>query len=76
MPSSRPCWRAPSPTSVRGAKEFADEARTILELGEHYPGDAGVLAALLLNRVGLTPGEGIFRPPATCTAICTAWAWR
>lgn len=43
-----------------GAKEFADEARTILELGEHYPGDAGVLAALLLNRVGLTPGEGIF----------------
>ncbi len=45
-----------------GAKEFADEARTILELGEHYPGDAGVLAALLLNRVGLTPGEGIFLP--------------
>ena len=45
-----------------GAKEFADEARTILELGERYPGDAGVLAALLLNRIALAPGEGIFLP--------------
>jgi len=45
-----------------GAKEFVDEARTILELGERYPGDAGVLAALLLNRVSLAPGEGIYLP--------------
>lgn len=45
-----------------GAKEFADEARTALELGERYPGDAGVLAALLLNRISLSPGEGIFLP--------------
>ena len=45
-----------------GAKEFADEARMILELGERYPGDAGVLAALLLNRIALAPGEGIFLP--------------
>jgi len=45
-----------------GAKEFADESRTILELGERYPGDAGVLAALLLNRIDLAPGEGIFLP--------------
>ncbi|EUA66078.1 phosphomannose isomerase type I family protein [Mycobacterium xenopi 4042] len=33
-----------------GATEFAAEAKTVLELGEQYPGDAGVLAALLLNR--------------------------
>lgn len=45
-----------------GAKEFVAEARTILELGERYPGDAGVLAALLLNRISLAPGEGIFLP--------------
>ena len=45
-----------------GAKEFAAEARTVLELGERYPGDAGVLAALLLNRISLAPGEGIFLP--------------
>lgn len=45
-----------------GAREFAAEARTLLELGERYPGDAGVLAALLLNRVSLGPGEGIYMP--------------
>ena len=45
-----------------GATEFAAEARTALELGERYPGDAGVLAALLLNRISLTAGEGIFLP--------------
>ena len=43
-----------------GAKEFAPEARVVLELGERYPGDAGVLAALLLNLVTLKHGEGIF----------------
>jgi mannose-6-phosphate isomerase len=43
-----------------GATEFAAEAKTVLELGERYPGDAGVLAALLLNRITLSPGEGIF----------------
>lgn len=43
-----------------GATEFAAEAKTVLELGERYPGDAGVLAALLLNRVSLAPGEAIF----------------
>lgn len=45
-----------------GADEFAAEAKTVLELGERYPGDAGVLAALLLNRVSLAPGEAIFLP--------------
>jgi mannose-6-phosphate isomerase len=43
-----------------GATEFAAEAKTVLELGERYPGDAGVLAALLLNRITLNPGESIF----------------
>jgi mannose-6-phosphate isomerase len=45
-----------------GRKEFAAEARTVLELGERYPGDAGVLAALLLNRITLNPGEAIYLP--------------
>lgn len=43
-----------------GATEFAAEAKTVLELGERYPGDAGVLAAMLLNRITLAPGEAIF----------------
>lgn len=45
-----------------GATEFADEAKTILELGELYPGDAGVLAAMLLNRIRLDAGDGIYLP--------------
>ncbi|OBJ56458.1 mannose-6-phosphate isomerase, class I [Mycobacterium sp. 1423905.2] len=45
-----------------GATEFAGEVKIVLELGERYPGDAGVLAALLLNRITLAPGEGIFLP--------------
>ena len=45
-----------------GAAEFLAEAKTVLELGERYPGDAGVLAALLLNRITLAPGEAIFVP--------------
>jgi mannose-6-phosphate isomerase len=45
-----------------GAREFAAEVKDVLELGERYPGDAGVLAALLLNRIRLTAGEAIFLP--------------
>jgi mannose-6-phosphate isomerase len=45
-----------------GASEFAAEARTVLELGERYPGDAGVLASLLLNRVHLDAGQAIYLP--------------
>jgi mannose-6-phosphate isomerase len=47
---------------ISGATEFAAEAKTVLELGERYPGDAGVLAALLLNRINLAPGEAIYLP--------------
>ncbi|HKV19916.1 MAG TPA: mannose-6-phosphate isomerase, class I [Mycobacterium sp.] len=45
-----------------GEKQFAAEAKTVLELGERYPGDAGVLASLLLNRLTLRPGEAIYLP--------------
>ncbi|WP_330272580.1 mannose-6-phosphate isomerase, class I [Lentzea sp. NBC_00516] len=47
---------------VKEHGEFDLECRTILELGESYPGDAGVLAALLLNRIVLQPGEAIHLP--------------
>lgn len=42
--------------------EFVREARMALELSERYPGDAGVLAALLLNLAVLQPGEALFLP--------------
>ena len=47
---------------IREHGEFVPECRTILQLGEAYPGDAGVLASLLLNRLVLAPGEAIFLP--------------
>lgn len=37
-------------------------ARTARELSEFYPGDAGVLAALLMNRVRLSKDEAVFLP--------------
>ncbi|HEX4724865.1 MAG TPA: mannose-6-phosphate isomerase, class I [Pseudonocardiaceae bacterium] len=45
---------------VKDHGEFDQECRTVLELGERYPGDPGVLAALLLNRQVLGPGEAVY----------------
>ena len=38
-------------------------AATVTELAERYPSDPGVLAALLLNRVVLRPGEAVYLGP-------------
>lgn len=40
--------------------ELGDLARAIVKLGNAFPGDRGILAALLLNVVTLQPGEGMF----------------
>jgi mannose-6-phosphate isomerase len=40
----------------------ASFARTARELGHYYPGDPGVLAALLMNRVRLQPGDALYMP--------------
>ncbi len=37
-------------------------ARTAVELDEHYAGDPGILAALLMNRVSIPVGKGVFLP--------------
>ncbi|MBK8459065.1 MAG: mannose-6-phosphate isomerase, class I [Micropruina sp.] len=39
-----------------------EAARTVLELDEHFPSDPGILAALLMNRLVLRPGEALFVP--------------
>lgn len=46
----------------RGETRFGDELRAVLELGETYPNDPGVLASLLLNFVRLQPGDAIYLP--------------
>ena len=46
---------------LRGS-DFRYECRVVLELAETYPGDVGVLAALLLNHVVLDSGEAMYLP--------------
>lgn len=47
---------------VRGRRDdwIGDVLRTVVELNQRYPGDVGVLGALLLNHVTLRPGEAIY----------------
>ncbi|MEQ3550728.1 mannose-6-phosphate isomerase, class I [Pseudonocardia nematodicida] len=45
-----------------GPGEWTGEVRMLLDLSERYPDDAGVLAALLLNRIVLSPGEALYLP--------------
>lgn len=54
---------------VNAAREHADEdsdfgrfCLTAVELDADYPGDAGIIAALLLNRIRLEPGDAFFMP--------------
>lgn len=41
---------------------ISDVLRVVIELNERYPGDVGVLGALLLNHVNLAPGEAMHTP--------------
>lgn len=43
-----------------GPADWTAERRVAAELGDRYPGDAGVVTALLLNRVTLQAGEALF----------------
>ncbi|MFC7431096.1 MULTISPECIES: mannose-6-phosphate isomerase, class I [unclassified Agrococcus] len=42
--------------------EHAAAADTVARLTADYPGDAGIATALMLHRVSLAPGEGVFLP--------------
>lgn len=47
---------------VHGRSAFSAELETVLDLGEKYPGDPGVLVSLLLNLVELRPGQALYMP--------------
>jgi mannose-6-phosphate isomerase len=47
---------------VSGDGELGGFARTACEIGSHYPGDPGVLAALLMNRITLRPHDALYLP--------------
>jgi mannose-6-phosphate isomerase len=48
--------------AIQGADDQARFWRTACELNTYYPGDPGVLAALLMNRITLQPGDALFMP--------------
>ena len=48
--------------AIQEPDEVASFARTASELNTYHPGDPGVLAALLMNRITLQPGDALFMP--------------
>ncbi|GAA1689319.1 mannose-6-phosphate isomerase, class I [Microbacterium sediminicola] len=44
------------------SEEFAAELRLVHHLSAHYPGDPGIVVAMLLNLVELQRGQGVFVP--------------
>ena len=48
--------------AVEDGGDLGAFARTATEIGSFYPGDPGVLAALLMNRVSLRPNEALYLP--------------
>jgi mannose-6-phosphate isomerase len=53
---------ADRPSLVEAAVAAPDAPDLVRQLAAHYPGDPGVLVALLLNHVSLAPGEAIWMP--------------
>jgi mannose-6-phosphate isomerase len=54
--------------ALPGSDDWAPFARTAYELNAYYPGDPGVLAALLMNRITLQPGDALYMPPGNLHA--------
>lgn len=57
----------------RAAELDSPVARNLVFIGESFPGDVGVLAALLLNHVELTPGEALFLPAGNMHAYVSGF---
>jgi mannose-6-phosphate isomerase len=53
---------------VQEPDAVASFARTASELNAYYPGDPGILAALLMNRITLQPGDALYMPPGNLHA--------
>ncbi|MDO5097601.1 MAG: mannose-6-phosphate isomerase, class I [Corynebacterium sp.] len=60
-----------SEREATGSKSWIiDTLRNIIELDARYPGDVGVLGALLLNYVVIEPGEAVFLHAGNLHAYC------
>lgn len=57
-----------------GASPSPRADRIVETLAQHYPGDPGVVASLLMNPVTLRPGEALFIPAGTVHAYLSGTA--
>ena len=57
----------------RAAELDSQVARNLVFIGEAFPGDVGVLAALLLHHVELAPGEALFLPAGNMHAYLSGF---
>ncbi|EPD26398.1 mannose-6-phosphate isomerase, class I [Actinotignum schaalii] len=58
----------------RGTSPSPRADRIVETLAQHYPGDPGVVASLLMNPVSLRPGEALFIPAGTVHAYLSGTA--
>lgn len=54
--------------ACRSRQDELETARLVVRLAERYPGDPGVVAAMLLDHVHLAPGEAAYLPPGNLHA--------
>ncbi|MDR0285387.1 MAG: mannose-6-phosphate isomerase, class I [Propionibacteriaceae bacterium] len=54
-----------APAAAEDESDLGLFARTALELGRYFPQQPSILAALMLNRLHLSPGQGLFLPTRT-----------
>ncbi|MGZ0711539.1 mannose-6-phosphate isomerase, class I (plasmid) [Coraliomargarita sp. W4R53] len=64
-PAVAPCVAAVmalATSSDAAASPVSKSYATAREIGAHYPGDPGIIVAMLMNRVSLQRGEGLYAP--------------
>ena len=54
-----------APAHAEEDSDLGEFARTALELNRNFPHHPSILAAMLLNRIHLSPGQGLFLPTQT-----------
>ena len=59
---------------VASPMPHADAYQTVIDLTDQHPGDPGALASMMLNRVTLNPGEGLFIPSGEVHAYLSGLA--
>jgi len=59
-PDPRPLVDAVVEAAAKPGDAWARERAWVVKLGEHYPGDPGVVVAMLLNLIELSSGEALY----------------